>query len=534
MSRQCRVLVVDDSQDWRDQLVETLQGGGYLVDGASTANEALEKLNEAPYHVMVLDIVMEESDLSNEDGLRLLHYLDEHRLTEATKVIILSAYGNTDRMRTSFKDYKVADFLSKGRFESQAFLENVNQVFNKNMNINLELLIHWQRGSNAEMAVLNLTVDGIRIKRNTPLQNLLATELEDLLCRLFHQAQSILIRPLTPGHSGTGVIWVQPFFTTGGGNPVIVKFGDFTTVEQEYHNCKKYVQPFVGGSRNTTVLDFRRTQHLGGIIYSLLGTSSDQLVDFSDFYQNANVLEIKDALNRLFRETCGAWYANHGHLRPLDLTTDYQQLFKYTQERLEHALSEELKAVQGKQKLYFAHLKGERTFTNPLLATAGRNFVYPTYICTTHGDFNQHNLLVDSTGHIWLIDFQGTGQSHILRDVSMLDSAIRFQLLREEEATLEERLQMEETLISINRFSQMDLLPATLPTANAALAKAYAIVFHLRTWARKLVEKNPSDDASEYYVALLYNALNTMRFASLSSLQREHAILCASLFAEKL
>src|ERR1700694_1760543 len=260
MSRQGRILVVDDSQDWRDQLVETLRGGGFSVDGASTANEALEKLNEAPYHVMVLDIVMEESDLSNEDGLRLLHYLDEHRLTEATKVIMLSAYGNTDRMRTSFKDYKVADFLSKGRFESQAFLENVHQVFNKNMNINLELLIHWQRGSNAEMAVLNLGVDGIRIKRNTSMQKLLAAELEDLLCRLFHQAQSILIRPLTPGHSGTGVIWVQPFFIAGGGNPVIVKFGDFGTVEQEYYNCKKYVQPFVGGSRNTAILDFRRTQ----------------------------------------------------------------------------------------------------------------------------------------------------------------------------------------------------------------------------------------------------------------------------------
>jgi len=52
--------------------------------------------------------------------------------------------------------------------------------------------------------------------------------------------------------------------------------------------------------------------------------------------------------------------------------------------------------------------------------------------------------------------------------------------------------------------------------------------------ARKLVEANPVDDISEYYIALLYNALNTLRFSSLSPVQREHALLCASLLADRL
>jgi hypothetical protein len=208
--------------------------------------------------------------------------------------------------------------------------------------------------------------------------------------------------------------------------------------------------------------------------------------------------------------------------------------FGYPPEKLEQILSDQLKTVEGKQNLHFRNLKGERIFTNPLVATANVTLVRPTYVCTTHGDFNQHNLIVDSTGHVWLIDFQGTGQSHILRDVSMLDSAVRFQMLASEEATLEERLQMEEVLCSIERFSQVDQLMNNFTTSNPALEKIFATVVHLRNWARKLVQQNPGDDMSEYSIALLYNAMNTLRFTSLSSLQREHALLCASLLANRL
>ncbi len=57
---------------------------------------------------------------------------------------------------------------------------------------------------------------------------------------------------------------------------------------------------------------------------------------------------------------------------------------------------------------------------------------------------------------------------------------------------------------------------------------------HLRTLAHKLVAQNPGDDISEYYIALFYNAVNTLRFYGLSSAQREHALLSASLLADQL
>jgi hypothetical protein len=134
-----------------------------------------------------------------------------------------------------------------------------------------------------------------------------------------------------------------------------------------------------------------------------------------------------------------------------------------------------------------------------------------------------------------MIDFQGTGQGHILRDLVGLDAVIRLQLLSSVEATLEECLEMEQALCRISRFSQVEQLAGMFHTSNPALAKAYAIVMHLRTLARlHLVRQNPSDDFNEYYAALLYTTLNTMRFKTLEQQQREHALLSACLLVDKL
>jgi hypothetical protein len=241
-------------------------------------------------------------------------------------------------------------------------------------------------------------------------------------------------------------------------------------------------------------------------------------------------------LDGLFLDTCKDWYANAGRLQPYNLTTEYQELLEFTQEKLEFGLSKLQNFVKGtgQHKLMFKSLSKERTFTNPLPGMTGPPLYFSTYICTTHGDFNQHNVLVDMSEHTWLIDFQATGQGHILRDVAQLDSEIRFVLLAAEEATLDERLLMEETLYSVGRFSELQRLIEVLPTNNQALIKAYATVVHLRMLAHKLVAQNPGDDMSEYYTALLYYAVNTLRFFSLPSTQREHALLCASLLADQL
>ena len=119
MSNQGRVLVVDDVSEWREELTEILERAGFLVDSASSMKEALGRLDETLYHLLVLDIRMDPLDPGDASGIDLLRELDTLGLNEAIKVIMLSAYDTKERIKLAFKEYKVADFISKDAFNRQ-------------------------------------------------------------------------------------------------------------------------------------------------------------------------------------------------------------------------------------------------------------------------------------------------------------------------------------------------------------------------------------------------------------------------------
>jgi DNA-binding NtrC family response regulator len=62
-----RILVVDDDRHLLNLLTETLGSIGYSTEDARSAKEALEKLSESKFHLIVSDIKMPEMD-----GLKLL------------------------------------------------------------------------------------------------------------------------------------------------------------------------------------------------------------------------------------------------------------------------------------------------------------------------------------------------------------------------------------------------------------------------------------------------------------------------------
>lgn len=529
MKRAGRILVLDDEERWLDILTNLLSGVGFLVDGAGTVAEARTLLKDNFYHVAVFDVSMVSGDGTNTEGMQFLSQLDEEGQRGGMEVIMISAYADKQRLREAFKKYKVADFQDKFDFEQTEFLEQVRGILSDSVNLDLD--VQWEVQSQREQVVLNLKLDDERVKRDTPLQARMAAELDDLLCRLFCEALSLLVSPLTPGTSGSGVLHATPFYKDGAARPVVVKFGHFRNIKREHENFKKHTQPFIGG-RSTSVINLRLTTHLGGIVYSLLGSAGDKIESFSSYYAAADTAQIGETLKLLFYETCGAWYANPGHLQLRNLTEEYRQLLGFTDQDLGLALSQ-LKGVHGKRELYFDSLGG-RAFTNPLLAASERQFMRPTYVCITHGDLNENNILVDDSGHTWLIDFESTGPGHILRDIAELDSAVRFQLLQADEATFAERLLMEETLCTATHFSDVGRLSDAFQTDNEALAKAYATSVQLRVIASEMMAKNPNDDLGEYYVAQFYYAMNSLRFLSWRGIQRQHALLSASLLADKL
>jgi hypothetical protein len=124
----------------------------------------------------------------------------------------------------------------------------------------------------------------------------------------------------------------------------------------------------------------------------------------------------------------------------------------------------------------------------------------------THGDLNEHNILVTDDHHAWLIDFYRTGTGHILRDMIELECAIKFSLAGIVDLAAQQKL--EETLLGQARLAQSPHTPSDLP-----YAKAMEAIFYLR----KLASDFTDQDMREYFSALLLHTLYLLSLVLLSA-----------------
>lgn len=88
-----RVLVVDDDLASRLTLQTLLEAGGYRVDAAATAAEAVGKMEDQEYQLVLSDLQME----SPEAGLKVLAHARMMDYKPATALI--TAYHNTTEAR---------------------------------------------------------------------------------------------------------------------------------------------------------------------------------------------------------------------------------------------------------------------------------------------------------------------------------------------------------------------------------------------------------------------------------------------------
>src|SRR5579884_1877426 len=85
-----RVLVVDDNPTSRLTLQTVLEAGGYRVDAAASAAEAVGKLDEQEYELVLSDLQME----SPQAGLKVLAHARMMDYKPATALV--TTYQNTE------------------------------------------------------------------------------------------------------------------------------------------------------------------------------------------------------------------------------------------------------------------------------------------------------------------------------------------------------------------------------------------------------------------------------------------------------
>lgn len=88
---QAQVLVVDDNEMNRDMLTRRLERQGYMVDVAENGVRALELIEERPYDLILLDIMMPKMN-----GYEVLERLKADERRRHIPVIMISAVDDLD------------------------------------------------------------------------------------------------------------------------------------------------------------------------------------------------------------------------------------------------------------------------------------------------------------------------------------------------------------------------------------------------------------------------------------------------------
>jgi CheY-like chemotaxis protein len=105
-----RVLVVDDDPASRLTLQTLLEAGGYAVDSAASAAEAVGMLDEGQYELVLSDLGME----SPEAGYRVIEHARGQQYRPAT-AIVTTSYNSSERFgkRALIEPQDVPGLLSR-------------------------------------------------------------------------------------------------------------------------------------------------------------------------------------------------------------------------------------------------------------------------------------------------------------------------------------------------------------------------------------------------------------------------------------
>ncbi len=127
------ILIVDDEQRWREQLVDIVVNEQCSVHAAKNYNEATKALAIHDFKLAIMDIRLVDADPNNEDGLRLLADIDRANLK--TKVIIVTGFETQqieEQKRKARQSPRLLDFFRKGELEITKLRELIHSGINRN------------------------------------------------------------------------------------------------------------------------------------------------------------------------------------------------------------------------------------------------------------------------------------------------------------------------------------------------------------------------------------------------------------------
>ena len=133
------ILVVDDDDEIRSLVKQYLDQNNFLVTTATSAEDAIKKVDIIKFDLIVLDIMM--------PGKSGLDFIQENKNKIKTPIILLTAKGTTSE-RVEGLEIGADDYLSKP-FEPKELVLRIKNILNKTVVKNIKKIISFE----------NLTID---------------------------------------------------------------------------------------------------------------------------------------------------------------------------------------------------------------------------------------------------------------------------------------------------------------------------------------------------------------------------------------
>ena len=133
------ILVVDDDDEIRSVVKQYLDQNNFLVTTATSAEDAIKKVDIIKFDLIVLDIMM--------PGKSGLDFIQENKNKIKTPIILLTAKGTTSE-RVEGLEIGADDYLPKP-FEPKELVLRIKNILNKTVVKNIKKIISFE----------NLTID---------------------------------------------------------------------------------------------------------------------------------------------------------------------------------------------------------------------------------------------------------------------------------------------------------------------------------------------------------------------------------------
>lgn len=501
-----RILHIEDEAGIRNIISDILDdlGESYELHGVASKDEAIQKLQDELFHILLCDIALKPVDPEgNTDvgGIEVIEELKAWGQLEHFRVIMNSK--ETQMMRRVMAGYRdvVDDFIPKTELDEHIFLAAVRKSADR-LNVNFALRIgtnthEWSNpGNYLYWLHKDLLIIGSGYPR-VPSERRKISELVLLIMKLYKgQYEQVILEPLAHGDyplSGK----VRPILADQVESPSEwLQVGSHRDIKRVVDCFNKHIiQP--GIVQHTSIASHERTPWLAGAVYTF-PESVDSLQHLGEyFFEQSDPTLICQQISILFK-SLENWYVGERRIfEEGNLTVYYLSALALPHNVSYYYLVHPQEQISEGDKVLVGSVDLEQI--------AGWRFRHPkpTKI-RTHGNLLAQNVLLGTenrqmglaTIHLW--DTFSTDWGHPLMDFTRLEMDLKLNVLPKQV-----------NIETYRRAENMLTFNANHRPKDREILKLIACVRHIRSEAQQYL-RSFGYHQDEYWCALLFNTFEFM------------------------